>query len=92
MADTRRISISPDTLINLVEEESVVLDLKSEQYFGLNRSATRMWSALAETGSVDGAYEKLLGELAVDPDRLRSDLEMLVAKLVERKLMQIDAA
>jgi Coenzyme PQQ synthesis protein D (PqqD) len=85
-----KLSPSPDTLINLVDEESVLLDLKSEQYFGLNDSATQMWSALVETRNIDGACEKLLALYDVDPERLRGDLESFVQKLIERGLVRVD--
>jgi len=87
-----RFTISPNALVNTVEQESVLLDLKSEQYFGLNETGTQMWAALAETGSVDGACARLLSQYDVDPAQLRKDVEALVAKLVERGLAQFDAA
>jgi hypothetical protein len=87
-----KLSASPDTLINLVDKESVLLDLKSEQYFGLNETGTRMWSALMETRTIDGACEKLLTQFDVDPAVLRKDLEQLVEKLIERGLAHVDAA
>ena len=89
--EQQRISVSPDTLINRVGEESVLLDLKSEHYFGLNETGTRMWAALMEAGTVAGAHAALLAQYDVDPERLRADLDDLVAKLVERGLARIDA-
>jgi hypothetical protein len=85
-----KLSPSPDTLINLVDQESVLLDLKSEQYFGLNDSATEMWSALMAARTIEGACEKLLTLYDVDPERLRQDLESFVQKLVERGLAHVD--
>ena len=89
---TARLSASPDALINVVEHESVLLDLKSERYFGLNESGTRMGSALMEAGTIDGACEALSEEYDVEPEQLRKDLETLVDKLLERGLVRIDAA
>jgi hypothetical protein len=86
-----RLSVSPDALINFVDKEAVVLDLKSEQYFGLNESGARMWSVLAETRTINGAFEQLVTEYDVDPETLRKDLEELVAKLIERGLLRVDA-
>ena len=91
-SSSSKFSISPDALVNLVDQESVLLDLKSEQYFGLNESGTRMWSALMETKTINGACERLLSQYDVDPAVLRKDLEELVAKLLERGLAQVDAA
>ena len=92
MSSSRKLSASVDTLVNLVEQESVLLDLKSEQYFGLNESGTRMWAALMETRTVEGAYEKLLAEYDVEPEQLRKDLDDLVEKLLARGLARVDVA
>src|SRR5438105_3767787 len=82
MTPSRTLSASADTLINLVEQESVLLELKSEQYFGLNESGTRMWAALMEARTVEGAYQKLIAEYDVEPEQLRKDLDELVDKLI----------
>ena len=84
-----KLAISPDALVNLVGKESVLLDLKSEHYFGLNETGTRMWNALAETQTIDGACAALSSQYDVDPAVIRQDLEALVAKLVERGLAQV---
>jgi hypothetical protein len=86
----RRLSPSPDALINVVDQEAVLLDLKSEQYFGLNETGARFWAALTEAGTVDGAHAALRAEYDVDPDVLRRDLDAFVEKLIARGLVRVD--
>ena len=57
-----RISVPPDVLVSALAGESVLLNLKSEKYFGLDEIGTRMWSALASSDSIQQAYETLLAE------------------------------
>ena len=45
---TMRASIPPDVLLQELQGESVLLNLSSGRYFGLNGVGTRMW----QTGSV----------------------------------------
>jgi antirestriction protein len=86
----RRIAASPDVLVQeLPGHEIVLLHLASEAYFGLNEVGRDMWNALTRTGSVDRAHEELRKEYRVDDDTLRSDLEDLVAKLIERGLLEV---
>ena len=40
--DSKRF-ISPDVMVRQVGGESVLLDLKTERYLGLDEVATRMW-------------------------------------------------
>ncbi len=49
IANTTRVSIPSDTLINVLGSESVILSLKSERYFGLDEMGTRMWSCLDDS-------------------------------------------
>jgi hypothetical protein len=87
---SQRVSISPDALVNIVDREAVVLDLKSEQYFGFNETGARFWTALSEAGTVDGAWRTLRAEYDVDADALLKDLNEFVEKLVARGLIRFD--
>ena len=39
----QHLEVAPDTLINKIGEESVLLNLNSEKYFGLDEMGTCMW-------------------------------------------------
>jgi hypothetical protein len=49
----RKIKISPDVLFQEVSGETVLLDLESEHYFGLDAVGTRIWGLIGEGVSVD---------------------------------------
>ncbi|HEX5081929.1 MAG TPA: PqqD family protein [Blastocatellia bacterium] len=87
----RKLMIAQDTLINVIEGESVLLNLKSESYFGLDPVGTRMWTLLATSDSIQSAYETLLDEYDVDADKLRLDMQDLIEKLVLNGLMEVAA-
>ena len=85
----QQITATPDTLINQVGEESVLLNLGSEKYFGLDEIGTSMWQALTTNGTIQQAYESLLGEYDVAGDVLRQDLSDLLEKLAANGLIEI---
>jgi Coenzyme PQQ synthesis protein D (PqqD) len=83
----------PDSvLIREIAGESVLLDLESESYFGLDEVGTRMWAALAESPDTEAALETLLAEYDVDRDVLRADLDAFVAQLAEAGLVRVENA
>jgi hypothetical protein len=86
---TQKVAATPDTLINVIEGESVLLNLKNEQYYGLDEVGTSMWQALTTKDSIQAAYNALLDEYAVEPETLRRDLEDLLGKLTEQGLVEI---
>lgn len=87
----QKLTITQDTLINHIEGESVLLNLKSENYFGLDPVGTRMWTLLATSDSIQSAYEALLDEYDVGADKLRMDMQELIEKLIANGLMEVAA-
>jgi len=67
----------------------VILNLKREDYLGLDAVGTRMWTLLTEMDSIQNAYEKLITEYDVEAAQLRTDLEELLGKLLENELILI---
>ena len=82
-----RARTAPDVMIQEVGDESVLLDLKTERYLGLNEVGTRMWWVLLESDSIQAAYETLLAEYDVTPQQLEEDLRDLLDRLLENALI-----
>lgn len=76
-------------LIRFLDRESVLLNLETEQYFGLDETGTRMWQLVTGSASIDAAYQELLAEFDVEPELLRSHLAELLGRLVESGLLQV---
>ncbi len=74
-------------MLQEIDGEAILLDLQSEQYFGLNEVGTRLWQLLARDASLRAAYGILLSEFAVEPERLERDLLALVAELANTGLV-----
>jgi hypothetical protein len=86
-----RARVAEGVLFRELEGESVILSLDSETYYGLDEVGTRIWSVLAESPTIQAAFERLCQEYEVESDRLRHDLEELLGELVGRKLIEIHA-
>lgn len=84
---SNRARIAPEVMIQEVGGESVLLDLKTERYLGLNEVGTRMWQALSESDSIQAAYETLQAEYDVTPQQLEEDLRDLIDRLLEHELI-----
>jgi hypothetical protein len=76
-------------LVRLLDQESVLLNLQTERYFGLDETGTRMWHLVTTSPNIDAAYRELLAEYDVPPELLRENLTELVGHLVEHGLLQI---
>jgi hypothetical protein len=85
---TDRVALPKDVMISDIGGESVLLNMNSERYFGLDKVGTRMLSVLTESSSIQKAYEVLLDEYDVDAELLRRDLVSLIDKLLAQGLME----
>ena len=81
-------TVSKDVLFQEVSGETVLLDLASEQYFGLDEVGTRVWQLLKEGQSLDAMLEVLLEEYEVERERLEADVRALLESLIEAGLIE----
>ena len=84
-----RVTLPMNILVRTFENESVLLNLDSESYHGLDDVGTRMWQALTSSENIEVAYQKLLADYEVDASQLRQDLDDFVAKMVQRGLLEL---
>jgi hypothetical protein len=84
-----RVSAPAHVLVRFLDRESVLLNLETEQYFGLDETGTRMWQLLTASPDIDAAYQELLAEYDVEPDFLRDNLTELLGRLVENGLLRL---
>ncbi len=83
------LTLSAEAMARQVGEETVILDLASGNYFGLDPIGTRVWQLLGEGVSLSSACDLLLAEYEVSREQLESDLERLVGDLLARGLVSI---
>jgi len=87
-----RVRRADHVLARNVDDETLLLDLNTQQYFGLGGVGTRLWDLLAETHQLRQAHAQLLEEFEVAPEVLEADLIRMLGGLRERGLVEIDDA
>lgn len=86
-----RVRVPEGVLVSQLQEESVILNLDSERYFGLDDVGTRFLAVLTTADSIDAAYQSLVEEYDVDREVLREDLVALVENLLQQGIIEISA-
>lgn len=82
-----RVTSAPEVVFQTVGDESVLLNLKTSLYLGLNPVGTRIWTILTTAETVQAAFESLQAEYDAPAEQLRNDLEEFLAKLTEYSLI-----
>ena len=87
----QNISLSPDVISQEVSGETVLLDLESENYFGLDAIGTRIWQLIKETNELQSIFDTLLEEYDVSDERLRLDITALLTEIEGLGLVKLEA-
>jgi hypothetical protein len=87
-----RLVIPEHVVYRTVDAETVVLNLDSGQYHGLNGTAGRMLELLADLESFDATAAAVAAEFGQPVERVTGDLGGLCADLLARGLLEVDPA
>ena len=82
------ITLSPDVLFQELEDEAILLNITSENYYGLDDVGLRIWQLLEEHGGeTELVISQMQAEYHVDEALLRDDITNLMAELSEAGLV-----
>jgi hypothetical protein len=81
------LSIPPQVMSRLVDDETVLLDLESGMYFGLDGVGKKIWDSVSEGRSIGEIISIIISEYEVDEDRAEADVIAFTSDLVERGLL-----
>ena len=84
------ITLSPDVISQEVSGETVLLDLESENYFGLDEVGTRIWQLIESAGDLEAIFNTLLEEYDVEEEELLDDLSNLVGEIEKLGLVKLE--
>lgn len=83
---SKRIAVADTVFSQMVDDEIVLLDMASENYFGLDSVATDIWQLLQDGKTLQETVDALRNMYEVDLDVLKKDLETFVETLINKKL------
>ena len=83
------ITISPDVIAQEVAGETVLLDLTSEHYFGLDETGTRIWQLIEEHGNLRAVFQQMLAEYDVSDEALEADMLELLEEIAKHGLITV---
>lgn len=87
MTDRRKINIPTHVMFREVGGETVLLNLDSETYFGLDDIGTEILRLMRQGATIDETVEALLPRWDVEPDVLAADVGELLDQLAEHQLI-----
>ena len=87
VALTEQFASHPSVICRELSGETVLLNLESGVYYGLDTVGTRVWQLLMQGRTIDAICETMIDEYDVARDVLRDDVLRLVGELRERGIV-----
>jgi Coenzyme PQQ synthesis protein D (PqqD) len=84
-----RVSLPEHVVYREFPAETVMLNLETEQYYGLNSTAGAMLASLAQTGEVAATVEEMVERFQRPTEEIERDLAQLCDQLSERGLIEV---
>lgn len=85
----QKITFTDTVFAQEVDGEMVLLDMESENYFGLDEVGTAIWQFMQEYGTLQEVFDAMLEQYDVDDEVLEKDLSDFVGKLIESGLVVV---
>lgn len=83
-----RFEVADSVIYQSVQDEIVLLNLESQQYFGLDSVGADVWRLLLQNGTVDGIVAGMKAVYNAEESVLRSDVGTLLADLTGAGLLR----
>ena len=81
------VTIPAQVMARTVGDETVILDLASGTYFGLDPVGARIWQLMGERKTMAEICTTMLEEYEVEREQLEADVLRLATELAERGLV-----
>jgi len=80
----------PDIVSRRLDDQTVLVNLRTNRIFELNRTGARMWELIGEGSSESQVVERLLAEFEVPQEQLEREVRTLLDSLLDEGLINRD--
>ena len=84
---TDRVSVHPSVICRELSGETVLLNLESGVYYGLDIVGTRVWQLLLQDKTLADVCDVMIEEYDVSPSALQEDVSRLVGELCDQGIV-----
>jgi hypothetical protein len=87
--NTTRQQYKPDAnvLTQRVDDGTILLNLKTNSFYKLNRTASRFWELLCAGNRVTAIEQQILSEFDIEAADLRNEIDALLEDLSDKSLV-----
>ncbi len=83
-----RLRVNPAVTSQRIGDDAVLIDLRTNEIYEMNRTGARMWQLLGEGLEVDDIGGRLEAEFEIEPEELHRQIDSFLATLLDAKLVE----
>lgn len=76
-------------LYSNLNDEAVVLSVKSGKYYGLKGAGVVIWRALETPSTIDEIRSSLMNEYEVEENKCQQEIQTFLAQLIDEGLIEV---
>ena len=88
ISQRQNLKVNPDVLFQRLENDAVLLHMKTDRFYNLNRTGTRFWELLSEGHDLVRIQEQMLREFDVEPAALEKEIKDMIVSLQKEDLVR----
>jgi hypothetical protein len=82
------LKVNPDVLFQRLENDAVLLHMKTDRFYNLNRTGARFWELLSDGNDLVRIQEQMLREFDVEPAALEKEIQDMIVSLQKEDLVR----
>jgi hypothetical protein len=83
-----RLRVSPAVTSQRIGDDAVLIDLRTNEIYEMNRTGARMWQLLGDGLDVDDIKRQLEAEFEIEAEELHRQMDSFLATLLDAKLVE----
>ena len=83
-----RLRVNPAVTSQHIDDDAVLIDLRTNEIYEMNRTGARLWQLLGEGLDVDDIERRLEAEFEIEPEELRRQVDSFLATLLDANLVE----
>lgn len=83
-----RLRVNPAVTSQRFGDDAVLIDLRTNEIYEMNRTAARMWQLLGDGLDVDDIKRQLESEFEIELEELHRQMESFLATLLDANLVE----
>jgi hypothetical protein len=80
--------VNPAVTSQRIGDDAVLIDLRTNEIYEMNRTASRMWQLLGDGLGIDEIERQLEAEFEIEAEELHHQIDSFLATLLDAKLVE----